>query len=94
VVDAGLQRGAAIAASAHWTARAAISQAAERWWTAGRRAPGLLTPGGCPVPARPASGPVNQPFGVVDAVKLTGRKVLGRRECGAGIRGWHRDLRC
>ena len=48
---------------------------------------GCWPAGGCPVPARPASGPANQPFGVVAAVELTSCKVPGRRECGAGTRG-------
>src|SRR5215471_13793601 len=52
-----------------------------RTWAAG---PG----GGCPVPARLASGPANQPIGVVAAVELTSCTVPGRRGCGAGIGGW------
>ena len=36
--------------------------------------------GGCPVPARLASGPASQPVGVVAAAGLTSRKVPGK--CG------------
>jgi hypothetical protein len=49
--------------------------------------------GGYPEPVRLASGAANQPIGVVAAVDLTGCKVPGGRECGAGIRGRHHDGR-
>ena len=55
-----------------------------RTWAAG---PG----GGYGVPARLASGPADQAIGVVAAVGLARGKVPGRRGCGAGIRGRHRD---
>jgi len=54
---------------------------------------GCWPAGGYPVPARRASGPANQPTGIVAAVELTSYKVPGRRERGAGIRGRHHDGR-
>jgi hypothetical protein len=47
--------------------------------------------GGCPVPARLASGPGEAAFRAV--MELTGRTVTRRREREAGIRGWRQDLR-
>src|SRR5262249_8515652 len=43
--------------------------------------------GGYRVPARLASGPANQPIGIVAAVELTSCKVPGRHERGAGAAG-------
>jgi len=67
--------------------------ATTRCCTAGRCAPGLLAGGGYPVPARRASGPANQPTGIVAAVELTSYTMPGRRERGAGIRGRRHDGR-
>jgi len=54
---------------------------------------GCWPEGGCPVPARLASGPANQAFGIVAAAELTSYTVPGRHECGAGIRGLRHDGR-
>jgi hypothetical protein len=56
---------------------AVVHGRAVRTWAAG---PGA----GHPVLARRASGPANQPIGVVAAVELTSYKVPGRHGYGAG----------